>query len=132
MPMTPADPQGTRRECQPLLRHEGDYWTIAYDGQLLRLRDKRGLRYLAVLLRHPGRSFHVTELLALVSTPGEQAGLDDAGHVERARKAVTNRIRKTLAHIRAAHETLGLHLGNALHTGTRCTYTPEHPLTWER
>jgi hypothetical protein len=116
-----------------LLRREGDYWTIAYDGQLLRLRDSRGLHYLEILLRHPGRAFHVSELLAIVSGENSTAVLDEDGvdRIERRRKAVTNRIRQTLARIRATHETLGLHLGNAVHTGTRCSYTPERPLTWE-
>ena len=130
--MRSADPHETRYEQEALLRCEGDYWTIAYAGRLLRLRDRRGLRYLEVLLRHPGRTFHVTELLALVAKPEEPARLDDGDQIERARKAVTNRIRTTVAHIRATHETLGVHLGNAVHTGTRCSYTPERPLTWEK
>ncbi len=50
--------------------------------------------------------------------------------VERARKAVTNRIRQTLAHIANVHHALGLHLRNAVHTGTRCVYTPERPTRW--
>jgi hypothetical protein len=120
------------RRGRALLRREGDYWTIAYDGQLLRLSDRRGLHYLEILLRHPGRRFHVTELLALVSKPGEATARGDGERIERARKAITNRIRQTLVRIRATHETLGLHLSNAVHTGTRCSYTPESPLTWER
>lgn len=126
-----ADPQETRDDREAFLRCEGEYWTIAFDGRLVRLRDRRGLRYLEVLLRHPGRPFHVTELLALVAKPEEPVRLDDGGEVERTRKAVTNRIRDTIVHIRAGHETLGLYLGNTVHTGTRCTYTPERPLTWE-
>ncbi len=51
---------------------QGDYWTIRYQGQVAILKSTRGLRYLADLLRDPGREFHVTELLARpmdVSTP---------------------------------------------------------------
>jgi hypothetical protein len=44
-------------------RREGDYWTLAYRGELARLRDAKGLGYLACLLRHPGRELHVLELV---------------------------------------------------------------------
>jgi hypothetical protein len=53
------------------LRHN-DYWTIRYSGHAALLKSTRGLHYLAVLLREPGREFHVRELLArpiAVSTP---------------------------------------------------------------
>ena len=53
-----------------------------------------------------------------------------AAAVERARKAVTNRIRQTVARITNVHEALGLHLRNAVHTGTRCLYKPERPIRW--
>src|SRR5262249_14586153 len=46
-----------------VLRREGDYWTISYEGRALRLKDTKGLRYLAELLRHPGREFHVVDLV---------------------------------------------------------------------
>jgi len=51
-----------RGERTPLLRREGEYWTIAYGAAVVRLKDAKGLRYLESLLRHPGRSFHVAEL----------------------------------------------------------------------
>ncbi|MGH7822111.1 MAG: hypothetical protein ACREQ9_20300, partial [Candidatus Binatia bacterium] len=43
-------------------RRRGDYWTISYRDQTVRLRDAKGLRYLACLLRHPERELHVVEL----------------------------------------------------------------------
>ena len=46
-----------------VFRREGDYWTVAYGGQTARLRDVKGLRYLACLLRRPGREVHVLELV---------------------------------------------------------------------
>ncbi len=45
---------------------EGDYWTVSFGGTTHRFKDMLGLQYLAYLLRHPGRSFHVTELVQLV------------------------------------------------------------------
>jgi hypothetical protein len=34
---------------------EGEYWTIGYEGHVLRLKDSKGLRILAVLLGKPGQ-----------------------------------------------------------------------------
>ena len=45
-------------------RREGDYWSVAFEGQTVRLRDLKGLRYLARLLADPGREFHVLDLVA--------------------------------------------------------------------
>jgi len=44
-------------------RKEGDSWLIDYAGTATRLRDAKGLRYLAQLLREPGREFHVADLV---------------------------------------------------------------------
>lgn len=49
---------------ESLFLRQGDYWTIHFQGQVVRLKDARGLHYLADLLRHPGQEFHVSELLA--------------------------------------------------------------------
>ena len=43
---------------------EGEYWTIAYAGTTMRLRDVKGLRYLALMLASPGTELHVLELVA--------------------------------------------------------------------
>jgi tetratricopeptide (TPR) repeat protein len=47
-----------------VFRREGEFWTIAYRGQVFRLRDVKGLRYIAVLLASPGREVHVLELVS--------------------------------------------------------------------
>jgi non-specific serine/threonine protein kinase len=74
------------------LRHD-DYWMIRYHGHTAFLKSMRGLCCLAVLLRNPGRGFHVSELVvSLMQAPipasvryaGEQlvaAGFSDAGPV---------------------------------------------------
>ena len=127
MPLQDSD--RNRVDRAPVLRREGDFWTIAYDAAVVRLRDAKGLRYLEPLLRQPGRSFHVAELISVAASrpaPGDGS----AAAVERTRKAVTNRIRQTLAQIAGVHQVLGLHLRNAVHTGTRCAYTPERPTRW--
>jgi Cdc6-like AAA superfamily ATPase len=45
-------------------RREGEYWSIAYDGDAFRLRDSKGLRYLARMLKEPGRELHALDLVA--------------------------------------------------------------------
>jgi hypothetical protein len=81
------------------LRHD-DYWIIRYHGHAAFLKTTRGLHCLALLLRSPGREFHVSELLAsFIAAPtsppvvirnrrlrgaGDQvvtAGVSDAGPV---------------------------------------------------
>jgi pSer/pThr/pTyr-binding forkhead associated (FHA) protein len=49
---------------------------------------------------------------------------------ERARSAVTWRIRSAIRKIAAAHPRLGRHLENAVRTGTFCVYSPEAPIDW--
>jgi hypothetical protein len=60
------------RHKEFLFLRQNDYWIIQYHGDRALLRSTRGLHYLAVLLRDPGREFHVWELLIHtmdVSTP---------------------------------------------------------------
>jgi tetratricopeptide (TPR) repeat protein len=70
-----------------VLRKEGDYWTVSYEGRAFRLKDTKGLQYLAELLRNPGREFHVLDLVAAGherSEPPSAAvsfGLGDAGQL---------------------------------------------------
>jgi hypothetical protein len=52
-----------------VLRREGEFWTVAWEGDVFRLRDVKGLRYLAVLLASPGRELHVLELMGAASQP---------------------------------------------------------------
>jgi TolB-like protein len=49
---------------------------------------------------------------------------------ERARTAVTWRIRNAIRKIAGAHPALGRHLENAVRTGTYCAYTPDRPVDW--
>ena len=49
---------------------------------------------------------------------------------ERARKAVTMRIKDALRRIDARHPTLGRHLRQSISTGTVCVYRPAEPVRW--
>ncbi len=47
-----------------VFRREGDYWSVVFGGSTVRVRDIKGMRYLARLLADPGREFHVLDLVA--------------------------------------------------------------------
>jgi hypothetical protein len=53
-----------------VFRREGDYWTIAAEGTVSRLRSLRGFDYMAELLRHPYEQIYVVDLAAC-GVPGE-------------------------------------------------------------
>jgi hypothetical protein len=53
-----------------------------------------------------------------------------AGTAERARKAVTARLREAIRRIGEVLPELGAHLDRSVVTGTTCRYDPPEPLTW--
>jgi tetratricopeptide (TPR) repeat protein len=61
--MSPAASSNASNECA--LRREGEYWTVAYGGSTSRLKDARGLHYIAYLLAHPGKEIRASDLAAL-------------------------------------------------------------------
>jgi DNA-binding NarL/FixJ family response regulator len=65
------------RAADSLFRREGEYWTIRHRGSECHLRDSKGLRYLAFMLRNPGRECDALE----VATEGRvgEAPADDLG-----------------------------------------------------
>jgi tetratricopeptide (TPR) repeat protein len=75
-----------------VFRREGDYWSVVFEGRTVRVRDLKGMRYLAQLLAHPGREFHVLDLVA--AETGQQMALGDAGEIldERAKTAYRRRL----------------------------------------
>jgi hypothetical protein len=71
----------------------------------------------------------IVELLSgALGLGGRSRALGSAA--ERARSAVTWRIRSGVKKIAKAHPQLGRHLENAVHTGTFCLYQPERPVDW--
>jgi hypothetical protein len=52
-----------------VLRRAGDYWSLSFGGHTVALHDLKGLHYLARLLAHPGREFHVLDLVANAVVP---------------------------------------------------------------
>jgi hypothetical protein len=53
-----------------------------------------------------------------------------SGTAERARTAVTQRLRSTIRHLADAHPELGRHLLASVTTGLYCSYTPPDDTTW--
>jgi hypothetical protein len=66
---TAAAPEASRN----VFRREGEYWTVVFEGSVVRVRDAKGLRHLARLLAHPGRELHATDLEAAQSRPAPAA-----------------------------------------------------------
>ncbi len=78
-----------------VFRREGDHWSVGFDGRTVHVRDLKGMRYLAQLLFHPGREFHVLDMVA--AETGQQTALGDAGEIldERAKTAYRRRLAET-------------------------------------
>lgn len=74
------------------------------------------------------RDFIAAELAAALGLDGRPRRAGDPA--ERARKAVTARIRLTIGRIEREHPDLGRHLSNSVRTGTTCAYQPETPIQW--
>src|SRR5262249_47235488 len=102
-----------------VFRREGEYWTIVYASRVIRLRDMKGLRYLARLLHQPGHPVPVTELA------GRDAATADRATLERVRLAVTKAVKAALARINVAHPELGRHLAATVRRGYVCGYLPD-------
>lgn len=107
-----------------VFRLEGDYWTVEYEGEIFRLRDGKGVQYLAYLLHHPGEQVGAAELMSRVSGIALQPEQSEAAGTERARSAVSKRIRDAVERISGHHPVLGLHLVHTIKTGRVCGYVP--------
>src|SRR6266436_5376369 len=64
--------QNTSSPGQPIFCKEGEYWAIAYGRKSFRLKDTKGLGYLAHLLRHSGVEFHVLDLAGGIASQREK------------------------------------------------------------
>ena len=70
----------------------------------------------------------ITQLTAAYGLGGRSRRTPD--HVERARKAVSRRLRDAITRIAHAHPRLGRHLDASIHTGAFCSYQPERDTVW--
>ena len=67
---------GYRSSKNGIFRKEGEFWTVGYGGNSFRLKDSKGLGYLAHLLRHPGVEFHVLDLVGGIASQREDDEID--------------------------------------------------------
>ncbi|MDD7942941.1 AAA family ATPase [Actinomycetospora lutea] len=84
-----------------------------------------------------GRSARAdAERTALLEQLREAAGLAGrerplgAGTTERARKAVSARLREAIQRVGTVLPELGAHLDRSVQTGTHCRYDPREPMSW--
>src|SRR6202035_2247906 len=61
------------------LKRDEDFWLVGFAGAVTRVPDSLGLRYLDLLIRHPGRELAAPELAQLVPVgpAGTAASADD-------------------------------------------------------
>ena len=65
-----------------VFKQEGEYWTIAYEGRVFRLKDIKGMSYIAHLLSHPDKEFYSLDLVRGRSVRGSRptgSGSGDTG-----------------------------------------------------
>ncbi len=113
-PSAPEDLNGAR------VVQEGEEWAFHYQGEVARLWDSKGLRYLAQLLRNPGKEVHALDLAP-------------ASDAERARQSVTRAIKSAMERVGEAHPLLGEHLRSTVRTGVFSAYVPDPraPIIWD-
>src|SRR4030095_11781080 len=62
-----------------VFRREGDYWTVSWLGDVVRLKDAKGFHYIAYLLSNPGRQVLACELAAAGTGPTPRRVARDPG-----------------------------------------------------
>jgi len=70
----------------------------------------------------------IDELTAAYGLAGRPRRTPD--HIERARKAVSRRLRDAMSRIARVHPRLGRHLDASIRTGVFCSYQPERDVVW--
>jgi len=73
-----ADPHldSTEPSLTGAFRRDGKFWTISYAGTSLRLKNAKGLHYVAYLLAHPGQRIHVHDLIEAVEGSAAHRRID--------------------------------------------------------
>jgi tetratricopeptide (TPR) repeat protein len=101
------------------LRRDEDGWVFCFDENTVRVRDSKGVRYLAELLRNPAVEFNAGRLVGEVDP-------------ERARHAATRALKGAIDRVAAADPALGAHLRATVRIGTVSSYQPDPrtPVVW--
>ena len=72
-----APPSPPRARRGAVLAREGDVWRLDYGGRVLRVRDAKGMRHLALLLANPGVELHAVDV-ATAAEGGAATGAENA------------------------------------------------------
>jgi hypothetical protein len=96
---------------------EGDYWTVCYEGKVLRMRDAKGLHYIYRLSGNIGKELPATEVAGALYGRELEA--------EPARMSVSRGVKAVLEKISREHPDLGSHLRSTIRAGKSCSYTPD-------
>jgi tetratricopeptide (TPR) repeat protein len=97
---SPAQPTPATPRLTIELIREGEVWRLrASSGAEVVLEDRKGLHYLAELVRAEGRELHVSQLAELVETPGDAGAVLDAKAKEAYRRRLED-LRDTLEEAR--------------------------------
>lgn len=59
------------------LSREGDFWVLTFEGKVIRVKDSKGMGYLARLLANPGAEIHAIDLAGPGSTRGGKRSSED-------------------------------------------------------
>ncbi|MGH7819970.1 MAG: hypothetical protein ACREQ9_09365, partial [Candidatus Binatia bacterium] len=115
---------------------EGESWVVGYQGTVSRLRDGKGIRFLAHLIRHPGADFLPGDLAVAA---GAALQVAEAPATDQTRVNLTKTIKATIEKIATANPPLGSHLRGAVRTGKVFRYAagpgfcaPADPMTVSR
>jgi hypothetical protein len=71
---SPTHEQCQSTEMSGAFRKEGEYWTVAWAKSESKLKHRKGLDYIAYLLRHPGQEFGAIDLISAIQPGGLAKG----------------------------------------------------------
>ena len=75
-------PASSSSPAENIFRKDGDFWTVTHSGRTFRLRNLKGLEYIAYLLAHPGVRIHACDLVAVVEGRALHDAAASVGHAQ--------------------------------------------------
>jgi tetratricopeptide (TPR) repeat protein len=84
LPSEARQPPPAEGPATGVLAREGDVWRLDFEGRVLRVRDAKGIRHLALLLANPGVEFHAVDVAGSAEGAAAPAGLEAEGLAVRA------------------------------------------------
>ena len=75
-------PASSSSPTESIFRKDGDFWTVTHGGRTFRLRNLKGLEYIAYLLAHPGIRIHACDLVAIVEGRALHDAAASVGHAQ--------------------------------------------------